>query len=109
MSQEYYVFATKPEAEACMTAINGTSWFPITGNKKGVPNPTATKTTKWSGTRSLKELASGGWAVPRVPTSKLDLVEVPQAERDAFLAVYGNDIRTLSRIDFLPSMAINRT
>jgi hypothetical protein len=99
---EYYVFPTKAEAEACMNFINGSSWFPITPNKKGVPNPNAKKVLRWAGPKALKELVSGEWAVPRVPVYELDRFNVPQSERDSFLSAYGSDIRTLTRADFKP-------
>lgn len=95
---EYYVFATQAEADACVAAINGTNWFPIVGNRAGVPDPSACQTTKWCD--GPTEMLSGEWAVPRIPTSRMDYLEVPQAERDAFLAVYGQDIRDLGVADF---------
>jgi len=95
---EYYVFATEAEGDACVTAINGTDWFPIVGLRNGVPDPTACQTTKWC--EGPTEMASGEWAVPRIPTERLDYIGVPQEDRDAFLSAFGQDIRELTSEDF---------
>jgi len=97
---EYYVFQTEDSANQCLSYINGSGWFPITGNRGGKPSPSTQKTTSWA--TEVQESASGEWAVPRIPTSKLDLIGVPQADRDAFLAAFGQDIRTLTPDDFPP-------
>jgi len=96
---EYYVFATEAQAIACIAAINGTSWFPIVGYCNGVPAPQNQQTTKWCDAPA--EMTTGEWAVPRIPTSRLNDIGVPQADRDAFLAVYGQDIRSLSASDLV--------
>lgn len=96
--KEYYVFTTKGEADTCLAQINGSGWFPIVGKVAGTPAPQNTKTEKWA--LAPSELLTGEWAVPRVPTDKLDLMGVPQEDRDAFLAAFGKDIRILSSADF---------
>ena len=95
---EYYCFATEAEAQACLDYINGTAWFPIVGNRNGVPDPTAQATTKWADAPT--EMASGEWCVPRIPASRLDALEVPQEDRDQFNAAFGQDIRSLDSTDF---------
>nr|BDD44691.1 hypothetical protein 21 [Legionellales bacterium] len=95
---EYYVFANETDANACIAAINGTSWLPIVGNCKGQPAPSKQQTTKW--VENATEMLSGEYAVPRIPEGRLDHLGVPQAERDAFLATYGTDIRDLGASDF---------
>jgi hypothetical protein len=86
---EYYVFQTIEDANACISAINDSGWFPIVGNKNGRPAPESQQTT-----------CCGEWAVPRIPESRLDFMGIPQETRDAFLATYGQDIRELSSEDF---------
>jgi hypothetical protein len=49
---------------------------------------------------SATEMLSGEWAIPRIPESRLDYIGVPQENRDAFLSVFGQDIRSLSYSDF---------
>jgi hypothetical protein len=95
---EYYVFATQEQAQACIDYINGTPWFPIVSKRNGVPDPTAQKTTCWC--KDAAETVSGEWAVPRIPTIRLDAIGVPQEDRDAFMAVFGQDIRELTSSDF---------
>jgi hypothetical protein len=95
---DYYVFETKSEADSCIGAINGSGWFPIVGKRNGVHDPTAQATTCW--VESATEMTSGEWAIPRIPESRLDGMEVPQENRDAFLSVFGQDIRLLSHSDF---------
>ena len=95
---EYYVFATEAEAQACIDYINGTPWFPIVGNRNGQPDPDAAKTEKWAD--SPTEMASGEWCVPRIPGERLDALGVPQETRDAAIAAYGQDIRVLEGSDF---------
>ena len=95
---EYYVFATLEEAEACLTAINNSGWFPVTGNTKGVPAPNNQLTTKWM--ESPLEMSSGEWCVVRIQPNRLEALDVTSEEQSNFLAVYGNDIRVLSHEDF---------
>jgi hypothetical protein len=96
---EYYIFATEAGATACLDYINATPWFPLAGKVNGQPAPDANqKTTKWADTP--QEMVSGEWCVPRVPESRLDHINVPQGDRDAFIAAFGQDIRTLTGVDF---------
>jgi hypothetical protein len=96
---EFYVFNTEAEANDCINAINGTSWFPIVSSCCGELAPGKQQTTKWC--EVPREMLNGKYAVQRIPTSRLDFVGVPQAERDAFLALYGQDIRELEATDFV--------
>ena len=95
---EYYVFATEAAAQACVDYINGTPWFPIVGTCSGQPAPTKQATTAW--VDAPLEMLSGEWAVPRIPESRLDYVGVPQEDREAFIAAFGQDIRNLANSDF---------
>jgi len=95
---EYYVFPTEVEAIACVNFINSTPWFPIVGKTNGVFNPDAQQTTCW--VDAPTELVSGEWAVPRIPEVRLDALNVPASQRDAFLVAFGQDIRDLDRSDF---------
>lgn len=95
---EYYVFSSQAEADSCVNAINNSGWFPITGTVKGISAPNNQKTTQW--VESPRETASGEWAVPRIPNSRLDFIGVPQVDRDSFLTAYGQDIKSLENSDF---------
>ena len=95
---EYYCFPDQAGATACLNTINGSGWFPIVGSVQGQPAPQNQQTTQWAA--APLEMASGEWCVERVPESLLDQAGVPQAERDAFLAAFGQDIRTLTESDF---------
>ena len=95
---EHYVFPSEVKALACVNYINNTPWFPVVGRVNGAIAPEdKQKTTKW--VEAHIELLSGEWAVPRVPDSRLNYLSVPQADRAEFLAVFGNDIRTLTISD----------
>lgn len=95
---ECYVFAAEQSARACIDYINGTPWFPIVGMVNGVPAPDLQKTERWA--EAPMKMASGEFAVPRIPEERLDALNVPQATRDQFLAAFGQDIRDLDRDAF---------
>ena len=95
---DYYVFQTQVAAQGCINYINSTPWLPITGKINGVPAPNSQKTTSWCNTP--KEMISGEWVVPRIPTNILDSLGVAQEDRDAFIAVFGQDIRELDNTAF---------
>ena len=96
---EYYVFPTEAEAQACLDFINSTPWFPVKGMVNGQPTPEENqKTTSWAD--EVLEMVSGEWVVPRIPDDRLDAVGVPQEDRDAFMAAFGQDIRALTSADF---------
>lgn len=97
---EHYVFSTIEQGEACITAINESGWFPITGKKQGTPNPSAQKTVIWHGSPP-KSMLTGEFAVPRIPEARLDFMGVPQENRDAFIAAFGQDIRDLENDEFV--------
>jgi len=98
MSAEYYVFQVKAQADACVAAINGSGWFPVIGKVNGKPRRYNQQTIKWCD--GPVEMLSGEWAVPRIPAARLDALKVPAEDRAAFLAVFGQDIRTLPSADF---------
>lgn len=95
---EHYVFQTELEAQGCIDYINATPWFPIVGLKQGQESPSSQTTTAWC--ESPVELTTDEWAVPRISESRLDYLEVPQANRDAFIAAFGLDIRDLTSLNF---------
>lgn len=97
---DYYVFQTKPEADACIAAINGTKWFPVIGKVNGVPAPDNAMTLRWQ--PEPLEMLSGEWAVPRIPDKRLNALKITSATRKAFMAVFGKDVRTLTKEDFPP-------
>ena len=90
----YYVFPTQKEAQACLDFINGSGWFPIVGQRNGVPDKTAQATVSWG--KSPIEMLSGEWAVPYIPKARAEFLQIPQAEIDSFLATYAKDFRELS-------------
>jgi hypothetical protein len=90
--QEYYVFQTEAEAQACLDYINGSDWFPIVGSINGVPQPNKQTTTKW--VEAVEEIGDV-WCVPRIHASRLDALGVSGDTRDQFIAAFGQDIRSL--------------
>lgn len=98
--KDHYVFQTEAEAQTCLGYINGTSWFPAAGAVMGQPAPGNQVTVKWA--EAPREMLTGEWAVPRVPSKRLDIAGVPQEDRDAFMAAFGQDIRPLGPSDFPP-------
>ena len=96
--QDYYVYQTEADAQAALNYINGSSWFPITSKVNGIDAPDKPKTTKWADAPS--EMTSGEFAVPRVPAALLDYIGVPEEDRIAFIAAFGQDIRPLTTTDF---------
>lgn len=97
--RDYYVFKTEAEGQACCDALNRNPALPCVGFINGQPAPDNQKTVKWQD--HPVELLSGEWAVCRVPTARLDAMNVPTAERQAFISVFGQDIRTLESSDFV--------
>jgi hypothetical protein len=97
---EYYVFQAEQAANRCITAVNGSGWFPIIGNNAatGEPQPDKQQTIAW--VEVATEMLSGEWAIPRIPQDRLDYLEVSQEDRDAFLAAFGQGIRDLTHEDF---------
>ena len=97
--QEFYVFSTEQEANACINVLNAQPYYPVRGKVKGQPaDDTKQKTVRWTDAPML--MLTGEWAVPRVPTAILDYVGAPEEDRQGFLAVHGQDIRTLTSDDF---------
>jgi hypothetical protein len=88
MAQEYYVWDTEAEAQSALDYINGTSWFPIVGNNAatGQPAPNKQRTTKW--TDAVQQRYDGKWCFPRVPASRMDAMNVPAEDRQAFLDAF---------------------
>ena len=95
---DFYTFDTEAKALQCVAQINGSTAFPITGNRRGQPAPTKQKTLNWIA--APMEMISGRWAVPRIPTVRLDSVGVGNEERGSFLAAYGQNIMALTPLDF---------
>lgn len=96
---EFYVKPTQAAAQAGVDAINNNSVFSIVGKVNGVIAPNNQQTTAWCG--PPRELTTGEWAWPRVPTSLLDAVGIPESERTMYVTAYGSDIRDLDPTDFV--------
>lgn len=96
--REYYCFATEDEARACVSYINSTPWFPVVSSVAGQSAPDRAQTLRW--VDAPTQMVSGEWAVPRIEVARLDTLGVTQPQRDQFLAAFGQDIRTLSSVDF---------
>lgn len=95
---EYYTFDTEQKAIDCITFINATPWFPIIGKINGIESPDSAKTTCWC--EEPLEMLNGNWAVPKIPQTRLEALNVPQVTRDDFISAFGQDIRELSSLDF---------
>lgn len=101
--KEYYVNDI-PTTIAALAAINGNAVFPITSKKGGQEDENAPKTLNWATT--YYELVdengdkTGEGAIERIPAEYLEEMEVPQAEQDAFMTAFGQDIRLLKESDF---------
>ena len=95
---EFYVFDAEQKANACINVLNSAAYFPIVGKRKVKPAPDKQQTIRWCDAPML--MLTGEWAVPRVPSYKLDKHNVPKGERDTFMGVFGGDIRTLTPADF---------
>jgi len=87
--KEYYVHANKADNDECNAAINSF-----------VKNLNLSGTVDW--VTEGRQTLSGEWATKRVPSWILDELEISQQERDAFLAVYGQDIRELCNVADFP-------
>ena len=106
---EYYIYQTLEAANAGLSAIN--NFLPVVGFRKGVPAPERAQTTKWVNEPIL--MLSGEYAIPRIPTSRLDNAGepvqidgvwtypgIPEQERIDFITAHGQDIRELTEEDF---------
>lgn len=91
-SGHYYVFTNATVATNALNAINATGWFPITGINAatGQPEPNKAKTTKWAD--EVQETADGKFVIPRIPTSLLNKLNVPEAERKAWWDAFLPDV-----------------
>jgi len=98
MERDYYVFQTEAQANACLAVINGAGWFPVVSRVNGVPAPDKQKAEKWCS--APVQMLSGEWAIPRIPASLLNARKVTSKKRKEFMAVFGQDIRTLTEDDF---------
>lgn len=99
---EYYVFATKAEADACVKYINSDmGWYPIVGNAGGIPRPDNQQTLRW--VDAPVEMKDGSWAVPKIPDDRFDFMKVPVSEQDKLdlLAANGKDVRDLDSDSFV--------
>jgi len=84
-AREWYLWATKAQADAALAAINSNPAFPAL-----IPDPaTGERTvtvTNWCGT--TQAMADGKWGFKRIPTALLDEWQISQASRDAWFAAF---------------------
>lgn len=82
---EWYLWSTKAEADAALTAINSASAFPIL-----VPDPATGENTvsvaSWCS--KSRQTQDGRWGFPRIPTDILDEWNVSLESRAAWLAAF---------------------
>jgi len=67
--QDFYIFDTKLKAENALNYINNSNWFPADGGL----------TVKWAD--EVTELIDGRFAIPRIPSARLDLIGVENSQR----------------------------
>lgn len=96
---EYYFYSTESEANNCIAYINGINELPLTMEINGVKSPESQKMIKWCESPLL--ITTGGYAVPRIPSSLLDYANIPQSTIDYFLANHGQDIREIANKDIV--------
>lgn len=84
MANEYYVFETKEQAEFALDYINNSQWFPMVGVNAftGKPEPEKQMTMKW--TDNVNERVDGKWCFPRIPSTRLDAMNVSVQDRQDF-------------------------
>jgi hypothetical protein len=102
VTDQYYVFTDATVATNALNAINGSGWFPITGNnaETGEPEPGKAKTTKWAD--EVRATADGKYVFPRIPTAIMDAQNVPEAERKAWWDAFTPDVESYNEAWFPP-------
>lgn len=89
----YYINSMEKSWE-CLNFIHNSGVFPVTGKVGGKPAPDSfQKMTRW--VPKPIPLIGGKGAIPRIPPELLEYVNFPQAGIDAFLQMYGQEIRDL--------------
>jgi len=98
MGMLYYVWDDENVAIAALNALNNSPQFPVIGNKNGKPAPESQATTKWAD--APKEMIDGRWAVLKIPDERMDFLNVPLEQRQAFLNAFNPSIEELDTDDF---------
>lgn len=83
---DFYLWPTKPSADAALANINGHPAFPLQGVNAATGKPANHWTTCWAS--STEQTADGRWGFPRVPAEILDRMGVSEADRAAWLAAF---------------------
>lgn len=90
---QYYVWASAPVATNALYAVNNSGWFPIVGHnaKTGELEPNKAKTTKWADVVQERD-DNGTFVFPRISPARLDALNVPVAERQAWWDAFQPDV-----------------
>lgn len=85
---EYYVWDTEAQAQAALDFINNSGWFPIVSKNAytGLPAYDKQKTVKWADA-PLQRL-DNKWCFQRIPAVRMDALNVPADDRQAFLDAF---------------------
>jgi hypothetical protein len=89
---EWYRFDTVEAAQACLDAVNNHPKLPHVGRNalSGKLQPDKCQTTKWCD--SVTECLDGKFGFPRVTEKWLDILEVSEEDRQAFLDAFNPSI-----------------
>lgn len=85
---DWYRWPNQADAQAALDSVNDSPLLPHVGRNAatGKPMPHKTQTTKWC--ESITEFIDGKWGFPRITTAWLDEINLPQDERDNWVAFY---------------------
>jgi hypothetical protein len=104
--KEYYIWDTESEAQTALNFINGTNWFPLTGNNAltGEPEPDKQKTSSWTDS-VLESNVDGKWGFKRVSVELMDFAGVPAEDRQAFLDTFNPSIEERDPSEFAEELS----
>lgn len=90
MSNEYYLWPTKAQADAALASINGHPAFPLQGRNAATGELVDSWTTCWCD--AVQETLDGRWGFPRIPAVFLDRMGISAADREAWLTGFSPTI-----------------
>lgn len=82
---EWYLWATKVQADAALAAINGNPAFPVHIPDPATDEPTVAVASWCSAPREMQD---GRWGFPRISADILDAWNISVASREAWLAAF---------------------
>lgn len=81
---EFYIFDTLEEAQSAMDYINNSEWFPADNGQ----------TLRWID--EVTELKDGRFSIPRIPSIRLDKMNVSTSKRNDFRNNHGKKIEEIT-------------